>query len=238
MGSARVAQYWSETLGVSPEELVQPGILVVPHSKKLSGRNASWIFVHEDTCVISVPPGLVDELHQKAIGIPIESIQSPDSTHALFGDRIRRTVGPAYQGYAEAEDFRPCTSHDVRSLSDSDRPLLQRLADACGPVEWQNSGINVDDENLFGCFGDGKIVAASGIIPWANYAANIGVITHPDYRRRGYGKAVASRAMQHILDQGDLVLYQTLVENVAAVRIAESLGCKAYAQTTYIAFKD
>jgi len=238
MNSPRVDQYWSETFGVSPDELLRAGMCVVPHSRKLSGRNASWVFVHGDACVVSVPPQLIDDVREKAAIIPIEKIMSADSIRALFGDSVHHTIGPAYQGYAEAEDFHPIPSPHVRKLSTSDRPLLQVLVDGCDPKEWRDSGINVNDENLFGYFLSGSIVAVAGIIPWASYAANPSVVTHPDYRKKGYGKAVVSAAMQHILDQGSVVLYQTLLANVPAVRIAESLGCKPYAKSMYVAFKE
>ena len=44
--------------------------------------------------------------------------------------------------------------------------------------------------------------------------------------------------MQHVLDQGQVVLYQTLLNNEGAVRIASRLGCTLYATTIYVSLTD
>jgi len=62
------------------------------------------------------------------------------------------------------------------------------------------------------------------------HAHPTGAPPHPAHRGRGYGRAVVSASMQHALDRGDLVVYQTLVANLPAVAIARALGCHDYAR--------
>ena len=233
MATERADRYWRETFGVSDAEFGAPGILVRANSGRVSGRSAAWVFVCGDSCLVSVPPDLLGFVREAAQDLPPEAVLSPEVLHALFRGRITRTVGPSYQGYAERLDFRPLPCEQIRLLSGADRPALERLRGACDPAEWEDSGVSLDSEPLFGYVNQGSVLAVAGVILWSPYAANPAVLTHPGSRGQGCGTAVASAAMAHILDQGSVVLYQTLLQNRAAVRIAASLGCQEYARMMY-----
>jgi len=209
--------------------------VVHANSGRVADRTAAlWIFVHGDSILVSVLPALLGFVQEAVRGIAPDAALAPEAMHHLFGDRITRTVGPSYQGYVERPDFRPLPSEQVHLLSERDRPALARLRDACDPTDWSNSGISLDSDPLFGYISQGNVLAVSGVIPWAPYAANPAVISHPESRGHGYGKAVASAAIAHILDQGSVVLFQTLLENRGAIRIATSLGCQEYARMMFV----
>jgi GNAT superfamily N-acetyltransferase len=183
---------------------------------------------------VSVPPALRRFVQEAVQDFDAHALLTPDAIHDLFGNRVTRLVGPSYQGYVERPGFRPRPAEHVRLLSAPDRPAQERLRDACDPAEWEDSGISLDREPLFGYVSQGDVLAVAGVIPWSPYAANPAVITHPGSRGQGFGTAVVSAAMAHILDQGSVVLYQTLLENRAAVRMATALGCQEYARMMYI----
>ena len=45
---------------------------------------------------------------------------------------------------------------------------------------------------MFGCF-NGEALAAAGMLErWGDRLLQVGIVTHPDHRGRGYGKAVVS----------------------------------------------
>jgi len=231
----RADRYWRDIFGLSPEAFGKTGILVSPHSGHLAGRNAAWVFRHGHSCIVSVPAPMVDELERSAPGLEIERIHESESIRRLFGDRIERTVGPSYQGVCEREDFRPRNSPEVRRLVPADGASLEGLVSACPESEWEESGVDLKSEPLFGYFVGEQITAVGGAIPWAPDAANLAVITHPEHRGKGYATPVVSAVMSHILGEGKAVLYQTLLSNAPAVRIAEKLGCRLYATLTFVA---
>lgn len=103
MNTSRVQQYWEQTWGLSPSEFSQPGFVVCPHSEKQSGRNAAWLFLRNQTCIISSPPALVNEIESKSTNLSVAIIMNEEVLRALFGDRLRDTVGPAYQGFVEKQ---------------------------------------------------------------------------------------------------------------------------------------
>lgn len=159
----------------------------------------------------------------------MESLFSEAGIRAVFGSRIEKIVGPAYQGYVERRQFRSASHSGVRALSHADQEALHELADASVDDAWEHSGIVFDDPHIFGCFVDDRIVAAARYRrAWAE-TVHIGVVTHPAHRGRGYGRAVVSAATAEGLDAGFIVLYQTLLENAASVALATGLGYHPYA---------
>lgn len=234
MDTDRGERYWQETFGVSSAEFRSPGIQVHANSGRVAGRSAAWIFVRSDSLLVSVPPDLLGFAREAVWDLSSDAALTREAIRDLFRDRVTRIVGPSYQGYAERAHFRPLPSKHVRPLSGRDRSALQRLREACDPMEWEDSGISLDSEALFGYVSQGNVLAVAGVIPWSSYAANLAVLTHPSWRRQGCGAAAVSAAMGHILDQRNVVLYQTLLQNVGAVRIAASLGCQEYARMLYV----
>jgi RimJ/RimL family protein N-acetyltransferase len=154
----------------------------------------------------------------------------------VFEHPIHHTVGPAYQGYAEKEDFLPQISKLVRKLHGEEQEVLQALKGACEAIAWEHSGIDETDSALFGYFAGEELAAVAHYSMWADDAASIGVLTHPAYRGRGYGKAVVSAAMADAFEHGHLVIYQTLSANHPSVRLATVLGCRDYARTMAVHF--
>ena len=71
------------------------------------------------------------------------------------------------------------------------------------------------------------MVAVARYRPAWEEAVSIGVVTHPAYRGRGYGRAVVSTAQG--LEAGFIVLYQTLLANAPSVALATGLGYQPYA---------
>ena len=131
----------------------------------------------------------------------------------------------------------PYPLEHVRRLTSEDRTGLQQLQDAVTPTEWEHSALSVDDQIVFGCFLNGQLVAACTNLMRSEDAADQGVVTHPHYRGRGCGKAVVSASVAHALNQGYLVIYQTLLANAASVKIARNLGFRQFGQSLAVRFK-
>jgi RimJ/RimL family protein N-acetyltransferase len=84
---------------------------------------------------------------------------------------------------------------------------------------------------VFGCFVDEVLAAAGMLEPWGARLRHVGILTHPGYRGRGYGKAVVSAMTAHGLAAGGVLQYRTLQANLPSVGIARALGFQRFAQT-------
>ena len=216
-----VDEYWAGFFGVAVSELLSAEPKIVPHAG-LQNYQGVWLFRRDPKVVISAPPNLVAvlESHPSRCFTDEELID-------LLGNKVDRVIGPAFQGFLTQAEFRPRAS-EARLLTKQDEESLHKLQAACDEEQWEHSDIEIGCEPIWGCYADGLLVAAATYRTEAG-AAFSGLITHPQFRRRGFGKAVLSQATEHGLNSNLLMLYQTLVANKPAMAAAQSLGYKLYA---------
>lgn len=230
----RVEEFWGDFFGIEPQELDQPGARVVAHCG-LGDYPGAWIFWRRGTVLLSTPAELVVATRQA-----VESAggtNAPETLAHLFGQHAERLIGPAYQGYLDPGNFRRCNGPAVVPLLNR-HSLLDDLAAECEPDEWSAAGIDsARPEPCFVCLVGDRIVAAAQNAFWAESTVSPGLIVHPDFRGRGYGKAVLSATVSDALQQDHLVLYQTLWSNTCAVRAAAALGFTPFASHLAVRFR-
>lgn len=229
----RVDEFWSSFFGLSTAQWQQSQTMIVPH-RMLGDYNGAWIFRRDQSLVISVPPSWLEVVNGALLH---RSSASDEHILALFGNAVNVVVGPAFHGYLKTENFRH-TSSSARLLTVDDEKDLPVLQGECSPDEWEHADIAVGQQTIFGLYDGCKLVAAANYQMWAHDVAMPGLVVHPDYRGRGYGKAALSAATQHALKSGFLVLYQTLVSNGAARAVAQSLGYEQYATHLAVRLRD
>ena len=227
---SRVAAYWASFLGCAPEQLEISGTWVGPHAG-LDDYQGVYLLRRGESCVVSAPAPLLAMVTARLTGLPAASSFDVARMRHLFGDAIERNVGPAWQGYLRADDFRPAVRPHVRQLTITDDPALRQLAEACREQEWGQIGIGRAEQVVFGAFIGDLLVAAGMGAPRAATLLHIGIITHPDYRGQGHGRSVVSAIAAYGLQVGLVPRYQALAANTPSVAIARALGFSHYAAT-------
>ncbi len=103
---------------------------------------------------------------------------------------------------------------------------LQALYAASTEEDLDEAEIYVDkpDPVIFGTFIDGKMVAYSSHRIWGENIADIGVLTHPDYRKRGLGKGVVSALCEWHFANDVLPMYRVGGENFGSQGVGLGLG--------------
>lgn len=72
---------------------------------------------------------------------------------------------------------------------------------------------------------DNNEIAASASYNWQTKTfAEVSVFTHPDYRRRGWGRSVVSAIVNNILANGRIPLYTASESNIPSRQLAERVG--------------
>jgi GNAT superfamily N-acetyltransferase len=226
-----VVAFWAAHLGCSEVQLTQPSTSVVHNGPDLANYRGVTVFFRPPACVLAVPADWYEPVASRIGRRPPAEVFDVMLLRQVFGAAVDQVIGPAWLGYADAGDFRPVPTMGTRLLGDQDLAALERLAAACGPVAWEHSGIDPARPPVFGCF-DGEVLAAAGMLErWGDRLLQVGIVTHPDYRGRGYGKAVVSAMTAHGLTTGGVVQYRTLQANLPSVGIAQALGFQRFAQT-------
>ena len=226
-----VVGFWTAHLGCSEVQLAQPRTSVVCNGPELASFRGATVMFRPPACVLAVPEDWYELVASRVGHRPPAEVFDSAMLRQVFGAAVDQIIGPAWLGYADASDFRPAPTIGTRLLGDQDLPELRRLAAACGPTAWEHSGIDPARPPVFGCFTGDTLAAAGMLERWGDRLLQVGIVTHPDYRGRGYGKAVVSAMTAHGLAAGGVVQYRTLQANLPSVGIAQALGFQRFAQT-------
>lgn len=234
----KVDAYWSEILGVSSAEWLAPGLHIVHHATTLADFQGVYVVQRGETVIVSVPARLVEDTIAGLANCDLSQPLNAAVVSAIYGDAVERTIGPAWISYADATDFRATEDRGARLLLGGDQPMLRMLAEACSADEWEHSGIAFDRPPIFGCFVGGRLAAASSYARWGQDILHVGVVTHPDLRYKGLGRAVASLTTAHGLAEGGIMQWQTLGTNRASLAVGHALGYRLYLETLSIRFQN
>jgi GNAT superfamily N-acetyltransferase len=226
-----VVAFWAAHLGCSEVQLAQPSTAVVRNGPDLASFRGATVMFRPPACVLAVPADWYAPVASRIGRRPPAEAFDVMLLHQVFGTAVDQVIGPAWLGYADSSDFRPAPMRGTRLLTDQDLPELQQLAAACGPTAWDHSGIDPTRPPVFGCFAGDRLAAAGMLERWGDQLLHVGIVTHPDYRGRGYGKAVVSAMSAHGLATGGVMHYRTLQANLPSVGIARALGFQRFALT-------
>jgi RimJ/RimL family protein N-acetyltransferase len=89
----------------------------------------------------------------------------------------------------------------------------------------------VEKEYCYGFFDGTKLVSvadAPSMPHMEDRIQEIGIMSVPDYRRRGYAKAVCTASIESMLSRGICPLWSTSLGNIGSTRLAYSIGFRKY----------
>lgn len=114
-------------------------------------------------------------------------------------------------------------SSQIVPLTDEHIPQMLELTALTKPGPFLQRTIEFG--NYFGIFIDGRIAAMTGQrmhpVPYLEVSA---VCTHPDFRGKGYARALMLHVMKIILDKSFTPFLHVLASNTGAIQLYESIG--------------
>jgi GNAT superfamily N-acetyltransferase len=192
---------------------------------------AVYVFATATSVVVAAPESLYPSL--RAVSDP-RALIAPETLRALL-PADATLVGPARIAYLHRAVAAPAGVVTLASPAD---PRLASLRGAVTPENWRHANLEAAEPPLFGREVDGQVASAAGFERLLDRVAHIGVVTVPNQRGRGLGRAVVQAAAARALELGLLPQYQTLASNAPALRIAESLGFEPFAVTLAARWSD
>ncbi|MFD1646765.1 GNAT family N-acetyltransferase [Haloarchaeobius litoreus] len=219
--------YWTDQLGVSGDAFETGGVVV----GEVGDDAGVQVFVRDGTVAVGAPSAFVADCRARADALAAVAADDPAALERWVEERVapvETVLGPAFYGYTDRERFEPVASA-ARVLTDDDEAAYDRFRAAVPADEWDAGGPAFEPGETVGIEADGRLVAAAGFKVWDEQIAHVGVVTHPDYRSRGFGRAVVSRATERALDAGLWPQYRTLDAWPWSVALAEGLGFERFA---------
>jgi len=224
---SRVARYWASQFGCAAEALFAQPLRLVTHGTELADYHGIFALFREGAAVISLPPERADSLRPL---IPVPPVTPANLAEAFKAPEFT-VIGPAFIGYV-AEVLRP--AHPVCALGERDGPAVEALRAACTAIEWEYGGSKVGTRPASGVFVGRDLVALAGYEIWSGAIAHIAVVTHPEFRGRGFGRSAVCHVAAAALAAGLVPQYRTLESNGPSMRVAASLGFFRYASSVAV----
>jgi GNAT superfamily N-acetyltransferase len=235
----RVLEHWAKRYASTVETLLQPGIVILsePDYAGSGGIHAWHIGRHT---FVRFDPALESEIDalRTVLGSQ-ESVEPGQLTGALNSMelRIKRTER-GLLSYLYPPDFRHASLPEgftIRQLEPSDAPALAELQAACGADENDEAEVSVEDEIPFGCFQESRLATVATGFTLTGFM-DIGVLTHPDFRKQGLGGAAVSTLSAWCLERDILPQYRCSEDNLASHKLALKLGFETLIRSehTYI----
>lgn len=231
-----IESYWASYLGLPREALSGAQTLVVSHAG-LEDYHGLFAFLRHSLLVLSVPPRLLDHWRPRAADWTHDDVMQEDRLLSLVGDAAERVIGPAFVGYTDHDNFQPAHSDAVRLLGPQDAAAFAALQAACDSQDWDHGGSELGGQPVMGTFAGAQLAAVAGYSLWGDRIAHLSVVTHPQFRGQGHGRAVISGLTAEVLRRGLVPQYRTLAANTPSMVLARGLGFASYATTVAVRLK-
>ncbi len=227
--SLSLAKSWAKYFKISLELFLNPDILVIdePDLQKTKGINF-WLFGQKK--IIHASPEFSAQIKSSIANMEftqnlsfnlfpsqsgIEGLHHDDLIYIFHLDPKKLRKKPLFDEYR------------FRALKLKDHLLLKRLQFGCNKFEVKNSWVKITHPYILGCFFGKKLVAVSSIVDFGD-AKDIGVLTHPKFRRKGLGTLLISELCKKAIKRDELLLYRCHDGNLGSIKVAQSLGFTKY----------
>jgi len=141
-----------------------------------------------------------------------------------------------YDMVTDEERFKPYRAGNVRKLNEADLDAFIEIRKIHGrPVSREEALELIKQRRFYGVYENDKLVGIAGArikLPEIWIIGN--VFVHPDYRGRGYGKAVTSAITEDAVKSGALAYLQVETTNSIAINIYEKLGYRTIRKNPWI----
>lgn len=224
-----IYEKWAERFALTVEELHQPGTEVMPE-EQFAGSGGVHIWRIDQHAFARMDPAC-----EPTVRHILDDLAGPT---ALNGDHMKAGLAPAKLRkiedslylYLYPPDFRPAQAPPpfiVRKLHHDDEAALNVLKAACAEDEVEEGEVSVEDEIGFGCFYNDQMAAIATGFRLTGFM-DIGVLTHPDFRRKGLGKAVVGALSAWCIENDVIAQYRCRTANTGSHAIARGLNFRRY----------
>jgi predicted GNAT family acetyltransferase len=220
-----VYQNWADRFGCTIEALQTPGTEVLPE-EQFAGSNAVHIWTIGHHAFARLDPAVAELVHQvlssQTDPVTLSAAHLTSSQEKLLVLEVEDSV----LTYLYPPDLQPvdvAESFEIRQLTTSDEAALKRMQSACRQEEVDEGEVSVEDEIGFGCFQGPDLVTVATGFRLTGFM-DIGVLTHPEFRRLGLGKAAVTALCLWCIDHDVIAQYRCRVDNVGSYSISKSLG--------------
>lgn len=221
MFSALVTQHWIPDF---PGHAAGTGVRVVIDASLGANRSVSLLTLGDGLQILALSPESASRLSLS----DAECVDAARLAAGLAGAGIILN-DPDHIFYLPVEDQPALRGASVpgatRRLTIDDEEAFARFAAQAPEVDLDEAFVELDHWLVFGTFVDGRLAAAASMYPWDDTRlADLGVITLPDFRGRGLGRATVRAISAQAIENGYEPQYRCQFDNTGSIALARSAG--------------
>jgi GNAT superfamily N-acetyltransferase len=173
--------------------------------------------------LVYAPPTYEVTARQVLSAATPEDVFSAGTCLKIAGSGGHRVLGPAWHGFVDVAHFQAADGAAGVRVERDDREL-GHLRRACGEDDWSEAGFADPEGMVYGLRQELVMVAAGNMTDYRAMPTDVGVVTHPGFRGRGWARRLVSHMTAEHLPTVGVVRYRALQTNLPSLAAASSLG--------------
>ena len=222
----RVLATWQRAFPALTDPVDEPGTSVLSDPQP---PPTAWVSLWPvgRRVVTRVAPDVAEQLQAVLDRLPPGHRLIADDVATCWPDRPAERA-PQRLHALDPATFRPASpapDQQLRELTEVDRYDFEQFLGRCSPDDREEGDVDIGGEHelTMAVQADGRIVAVASMFPWRGFS-DLGVMTAPQLRRQGTGKAAVSALCERLLHGPRVVLYRYALDNLGSAGLARSLA--------------
>lgn len=229
---------WTGYFGCPMEIAQQSGTTLLPESK-YDGDKVIALWHIGKHAFAQLDPAYYSQLKKLTEELPANTSLTGDLIQTCWGSEriLSRDIGLAYYLFPpHLPAYLPDQPFILRQLSEADTNAMFVLHAANTPEDVDEGFVEVTHQVAFGVFFGEQLVAAASGYERTGFL-DIGVLTHPDFRKKGLGKAVVGGLCEWANQHNIIAQYRHNINNAGSQNVARSLKFQLYFKSEGIFLK-
>lgn len=222
MFSSIIPAFWKQSFSTGDKLYSDAGFSIYA-DPELDEDESGTILATEGKIAVSLNPQLADRL----------DLNSEPMSDAVFRQKLAEhriaLHGADYLFYFPAGVAASLTpadpSRNLRRLTADDEAAFTAFCAASSEDDLDAAYVELDHWLVFGAFDGDHLVCAASMYPWQeSKIADMGILTLPDYRGKGYARDTVHAISKYATSLGFEPQYRCQLDNNASVSLAKSAG--------------
>jgi predicted GNAT family acetyltransferase len=222
----QVLATWQRAFPELTDPLDEPGTSILPDPQT---PPTAWVSLWPvgQRVVARVAPDIAGRLRAVLDELPPGHRMTADDVATCWPDQATEHAPQRLHALDPAtfQPASPAPGQQVRELTEVDRDDLEEFLGRCSPDDREEGDVDIGGEHelTMGLHVGDRVVAVASMFEWRGFS-DLGVLTEPQLRRQGSGKAVVSALCERLLEGPRVVVYRYSLDNLGSAGIARSLG--------------
>lgn len=229
---------WATYFGCPLETVNTTGTTLSPESKYDGDKIIALWYIGQHTFV-QLDPAYYPQLDQLVKELPAHTSLTGNHIQSAWGIEaiLSRDLGLIHYLFpTDLPNYLPPQPFTLRQLTEADAEYMSALHAANTPEDVDEGYVEVTHQVVFGCFHGEQLVAASSGYERTGFL-DIGVLTHPGFRKKGLGKTVVGALCDWANQNNIIAQYRHNITNSSSQNVAASLNFRSYFKSEGISLR-